>query len=376
MAENKERNPYIDFLKGILILFVIIGHLLTGNIRTSFFRYAIYAFHMPLFIALTGYLIRPESLVRLSFSALFRKYFHRLLLPWLIALQVFYFVNHLTSLQEFSFMDYLSSYLDIYFHLWYVPALMFWILLTWGFLKLFSKNPSRSNCSDTETEIPFLPLLLAAFFISLIFCIWYILPLQGVLAEKGQYLVYHDLHLLYYIYFVFGMYLRRLFSHLRANAHPGGTSRRQSKQPQLKNFSIIVLLACGSFLLYLLLFPQKEQPVIEHALKFVFNLNLATLILWLVGNRNTPSPARKNHTIQKKRFSLFPWICSIGQHSMAYYLYVQIGKALLIQFVSWKESHLFYTFGVIGSSLLIMGILALMMHFPFFRKYLSGEMKG
>lgn len=346
-SSNSKRNPNIDFLKGLLILLVISGHLLSGSIRSSLPRYLIYSFHMPLFIALTGYLIRPEGLLSLSFPALLRKYFRRLLLPWLFALQIFYLLNHLSSPGEISLTSYLSSYWDIYFHLWYIPGLMVWILISWFLLKLFSAFSTEKSASFENTLHP---LLLCALLISLFFCIWYILPLASPAAERAQYLVYHDFHLLYYIYFVFGMYLR--------------------KHPLKRNTATCGNMALAFFFLYLLLFFQPEQPAIEHAVKFVFNLNLAAFCLSLLSRPVGKGMPQMNRIDSRPLLSS---ICFIGQHSMAYYLYVQLGKSLVAQFVSRKEAPLLYWFLLVVSSLLLMAMISFLLRYRSFRKYAAGE---
>ncbi|WP_347299688.1 acyltransferase family protein, partial [Clostridium perfringens] len=53
----KERNLSFDFLKGFLILLVIVGHLLPGSADVGL-RGAVYFFHMPLFLGVTGYFVR------------------------------------------------------------------------------------------------------------------------------------------------------------------------------------------------------------------------------------------------------------------------------------------------------------------------------
>ncbi len=362
-----KRNPKIDFLKGLLILLVIAGHLLNGSIRSSLPRYLIYSFHMPLFIALTGYLIRPEGLLSLSFSALIRKYFHRLLLPWLLALQIFYLINHLSSPSEFSLISYLSSYWDIYFHLWYIPGLMVWILLTWFLLRIFSAGFAPG--SDKKSSF-YLPLLISALLISLFFCIWYIMPLTSPAAEQLQYIVYHDFHLLYYIYFIFGMYLR---SH-----------------PLKKNSMTCGILAMAFFFLYLLLFFQPEQPAIEHAVKFVLNINLIVFCFSLFSG-NTAKGRESFGILSSQPLSqafsqtflhsfsqtlsqtISSYICFIGQHSMAYYLYVQLGKSLVLQFVSRKEAPILYGILLVASSLLLMLLISFLLRYKAFRKYVAGE---
>ncbi|WP_394155667.1 acyltransferase family protein [Loktanella salsilacus] len=63
---NKTRNSQIDFVKGILIWLVVLGHTLQyikhGGDREFFsdttFSF-IYLFHMPLFMAVSGYLLKP-----------------------------------------------------------------------------------------------------------------------------------------------------------------------------------------------------------------------------------------------------------------------------------------------------------------------------
>lgn len=59
------RNTFLDFAKGVLILLVVIGHAIQfvtyHNLDfwgDPFFK-AIYMFHMPLFMAIAGYLSHP-----------------------------------------------------------------------------------------------------------------------------------------------------------------------------------------------------------------------------------------------------------------------------------------------------------------------------
>lgn len=47
---NKERIIWIDYAKAIAMLFVIFGHVDSGNYLTNW----IYSFHMPLFFLLSG----------------------------------------------------------------------------------------------------------------------------------------------------------------------------------------------------------------------------------------------------------------------------------------------------------------------------------
>lgn len=62
----KKKDPFLDFLKGIAIIFVLIGHCIqygsgeeflnSGAYWDNMTMKVIYSFHMPLFIAISGYL--------------------------------------------------------------------------------------------------------------------------------------------------------------------------------------------------------------------------------------------------------------------------------------------------------------------------------
>ena len=55
MVQGRRHWNTIDFIKGLLIILVFWGHLIVGEQRTTFLRYVIYSFHMPLFFVLSGF---------------------------------------------------------------------------------------------------------------------------------------------------------------------------------------------------------------------------------------------------------------------------------------------------------------------------------
>jgi len=57
---SQARSDGVGFLRGCLILLVIIGHIVLGTIHDNWIRYTIYAFHMSLFL-LTGFGIHQHS---------------------------------------------------------------------------------------------------------------------------------------------------------------------------------------------------------------------------------------------------------------------------------------------------------------------------
>lgn len=71
---SEERLDWLDALKGIGIIFVILGHTQVG------FRTYLFSFHIPLFFFASGYLFRPESSG--SLGVFFAKITRRILIPY------------------------------------------------------------------------------------------------------------------------------------------------------------------------------------------------------------------------------------------------------------------------------------------------------
>lgn len=125
----------IDGLKGVLILLVIIGHVLQGKIPEHFGRYWIYSFHMPVFIALSGFLFDGNKMLGLSVFGLFNKYFRRAILPWLIAMVVYAIYLGGFGGWNMGWLGWTHYILQPYYHLWFVPAYMFWNWVLWLILR-------------------------------------------------------------------------------------------------------------------------------------------------------------------------------------------------------------------------------------------------
>ncbi|MDY6092633.1 MAG: acyltransferase family protein, partial [Prevotella sp.] len=56
---TKTRDPFWDTLKAMLIVLVVLGH--TGTAMGDRWLSVIYAFHMPLFIFISGYFSKKQS---------------------------------------------------------------------------------------------------------------------------------------------------------------------------------------------------------------------------------------------------------------------------------------------------------------------------
>lgn len=90
MKQVKGRSYTVDAVKGILILFVVIGHAVTGRVHD-----VIYLFHMPLFFMVSGYLLKEETVLSRHYLISLAR---RLLIPYYIyiSLDVLVLQRHLS----------------------------------------------------------------------------------------------------------------------------------------------------------------------------------------------------------------------------------------------------------------------------------------
>lgn len=105
MQTNTTRDKTIDFIKGILILFVILGHTTLG--LTDMYSFddtmngianVIYSFHMPCFIAVSGFLY-SEYVGNVSqgiFSRICHKAFN-ILLPYVMISVIYWIIKFALS---------------------------------------------------------------------------------------------------------------------------------------------------------------------------------------------------------------------------------------------------------------------------------------
>ena len=147
MIEQKERDGRIDFLKGVGILLVIVGHLNCHPLIKSF----IYLFHMPLFFIISGYLFDHRS----SFRHFIKKKAATLLYPyfvfgglyivyeWLLAVKlnlecdVEFWRKHLFALVYGNYIfDNNADYIGV---LWFLICL-FWASLIYKCIVLVFSN--------------------------------------------------------------------------------------------------------------------------------------------------------------------------------------------------------------------------------------------
>lgn len=122
MSEPTERTGGIDFLKGLLIVLVVLGHMIRD--KGGIPHLVIYSFHMPLFLTVSGYLLSERSLCSLTSTALLRRYLLRLGFPYLIAFGTFFLYEQHERILDgtLSAGAVLEFVLYPFHHLWFVPV--------------------------------------------------------------------------------------------------------------------------------------------------------------------------------------------------------------------------------------------------------------
>lgn len=141
MAERK-RIIWADAVKGLLIVLVVLGHSIQAsmmklglNCLDDYLWNLIYSFHMPAFIAVSGFLVYHKNVVgggRFSWLAFSWRRFRQLIIPYLLWSIVLYFINHN--------VDYIYDYvLYPQKSLWFLWALFFISIIFNGVEHLASK---------------------------------------------------------------------------------------------------------------------------------------------------------------------------------------------------------------------------------------------
>lgn len=90
-----------------------------------------YFFHMPLFMAISGFLVKISTF-KDGFSGYIKRMWHRLIIPWCIASIIFLpFQLNGNGISDLEF----SNFIYPYYHLWYIPSLLIGAFLCYSILR-------------------------------------------------------------------------------------------------------------------------------------------------------------------------------------------------------------------------------------------------
>lgn len=107
ITDKVQRHNYIDLAKGVMILFVIAGHIIEGNFAKTVnepLHAFIYAFHMPLFFLLSGYVagLTRNRLLTQNFKTWLWHKVQRLLIPYFVWVLLVYPIIDPTPINHVS----------------------------------------------------------------------------------------------------------------------------------------------------------------------------------------------------------------------------------------------------------------------------------
>ena len=192
----------LDSIKGVLVILVFVGHLIPGELSEMLPRNIIYSFHMPVFIVLTGFLFKAEAQPA-RFRDFMKKYGSRLLLPWAIAMVLYFFVQQGAVRQNITWEIALRYLYYPYYHLWYIVGIIGYLLTSYLIWKL--------PATDKTKWIIMFSLASVMVVLTKFQLIKYVSS-DASLLETVR-VIRRDFKPFNYIYFVFGMFVRYLYEH-------------------------------------------------------------------------------------------------------------------------------------------------------------------
>ncbi len=158
------RNPYISFLQAFGIVLVVVGHAFPSDGHELLLYRWIYSFHMPLWVFLSGYLLRytaPEAareeacpLAGIPLGPFVAKKARRLLIPYLLLSTLVFVPKALLSRWavkpvELSWSAYIEMLLvpskNVIVYYWFLPTLFILLTGTVLFAKSLARMPFAAS---------------------------------------------------------------------------------------------------------------------------------------------------------------------------------------------------------------------------------------
>jgi fucose 4-O-acetylase-like acetyltransferase len=304
---NEQRSYSIDLLKGVLIILVIIGHVLLGSIESNSIKGFIYSFHMPVFIAVSGYLLNYRWLLDVGFKQVFIKYKNRIIIPWMIALFVYYLFHQVQRDQAQFIDDILREMLFPFYHLWFIPGFISWLLMV--------RYLGRSKLLMSNIFIISLLLSLVAYiFVKNIFSISFIHS-ENILIK----FLHETIRPYYFVFFVLGIWIKEIKSRI-----------------ETIGLSNIIILSLVTYFGYV----ATSDRIAISVLYYLFNFTLIAFVLVKAARDSFPS-AR--------------WIEWLGVNSMGVYLWHVFPIIVIKYFFSNLDNLQYYLMMAFSISIFFFG---------------------
>ncbi len=154
--ENNEKNttrlPWLDILKGIGIILVLVGHIYSNDINYNW----LYSFHMPLFFLVAGYTYKPKPILQDI-----KHRFQTIVIPYLsFGLLILIYWQLIERRFRNSEMDFINSFLGLFsgkyrylnfnVHLWYLPCFFMMVVL---FKVMVGMSVARRQTGITQPAV-------------------------------------------------------------------------------------------------------------------------------------------------------------------------------------------------------------------------------
>lgn len=287
---DRKRLYNIDFVKGILIILVIVGHMIPGKVNGNLIRYCIYSFHMPVFITISGYLLNRTYLSTHSLVDVLKRYLPRLMIPWAIGVVVYFFF-----LNSFRWNLFLKAFIKPYYHLWYILGFISYIIITWILLKLKFNNAML------------LAVTLAIGIVSKL----RLYDFDNPIMIRVVNLIRYDFRLYNLFFFILGMYLKQLMDKME------------------KSKIILPFMGAWTALAWILNLFLFYNMTTEWKQLLYYGLNIPMCVVVLLLCKKECFP----------RWKMFEYI---GQQSLFFYLWHVIPILLAVKIVGSKQGILYY----------------------------------
>jgi len=325
----------IDLLKGLLIIGVILINSIRAGQYDSIYRYMLASMTIPLFIGISGFLVKEKFLKHASFSVVFKKYFFRMILPWIIASIVYFFILNYNVYETLDIKDIIFFFISPYNHLWFIPALFGWILVLWILLK-FKMTPK---------DILVFSILFTIFWVLVIESNLYTeVSLLDSVFSKFRFKAFGNEFLFFFVGFWLGCHIR-------------DDDRLRSNHFDL--VWIFIILIPALFLFRIFYFYNFAQPfyTIDY---YMFNVSTIVCAMFIVKDRHF------------NRVKILKWV---GKQSLPFYLYhVVIVIITVEQYNNRVHVNVWYLI-TYSMMLLLIPIIFFLSRIGFVDRYIFGNVK-